>query len=88
MKQDFIILYNLLVNKNITTINYKGSQLSDKIHSNKLTHLKNQINTESSPTPLKGFLDKFFDLYKHCQQELPPREIAAILRDYARRLDY
>ena len=32
-------------------------------------------------------MDKFFDLYKDAQEEIPPNVIAEILRDYADRLD-
>ena len=32
-------------------------------------------------------MDKFFDLCKDAQEEIPPNEIAEILRDYADRLD-
>ena len=35
----------------------------------------------------KEFIDKFFDLCKDAQEELPPNAIAGILRDYADRLD-
>jgi len=35
----------------------------------------------------KEFMDKFFDLYKDAQEEIPPNVIAEILRDYADRLD-
>ena len=35
----------------------------------------------------KEFMDKFFDLCKDAQEELPPNVIAEILRDYADRLD-
>ena len=33
------------------------------------------------------FLDKFFDLCREYQQEIPPQKIAEILREYADRLD-
>ena len=39
------------------------------------------------PNPMKEFLDKFFDLCKEYQQEIPPHKIAEVLRDYAERLD-
>ena len=32
-------------------------------------------------------MDKFFDLCKDAQEEIPPNVIAEILRDYADRLD-
>ena len=36
---------------------------------------------------LKDFLDKFFDLYREYQQEIPTQKIAEILREHADRLD-
>ena len=33
------------------------------------------------------FLDKFFDLCREYQQEIPPQKMAEILREYANRLD-
>ena len=36
---------------------------------------------------IKDFLDKFFDLCREYQQEIPPQNIATILREYADRLD-
>jgi len=35
----------------------------------------------------KEFIDKFFDLCKDAQDELPPNLITEILRDYPDRLD-
>ena len=35
----------------------------------------------------KEFMDKFFDLCKDAQEDIPPNVIAEILRDYADRLD-
>ena len=35
----------------------------------------------------REFMDKFFDLCKDAQEEIPPNVIAEILRDYADRLD-
>ena len=35
----------------------------------------------------KEFMDRFFDLCKDAQGEIPPNVIAEILRDYADRLD-
>ena len=35
----------------------------------------------------KEFMDKFFDLCKDAQEDIPPHVIAEILRDYADRLD-
>ena len=42
-------------------------------------------NKKSSP--IKDFTDKFFDLCREYQQEIPPQKIAEVLRDYADRLD-
>ena len=42
---------------------------------------------ENRPTPMKEFLNKFFDLCKEYKQEIPPHKIAEVLRDYADRLD-
>ena len=36
---------------------------------------------------MKDFLDKFFDLCRAYQQEIPPQKMAEILREYADRLD-
>jgi len=36
---------------------------------------------------MKDFLDKFFDLCREYQQEIPPKKMAEILREYADRLD-
>ena len=33
------------------------------------------------------FLDKFFDLCREYQQEIPPQKMAEVLREYADRLD-
>ena len=38
-------------------------------------------------SPLKDFINKFFDLCKEYQLEIPPHKMAEILRDYADRLD-
>ena len=35
----------------------------------------------------KEFMDKFFDLCKDAQEEIPQNVIAEILRDFADRLD-
>ncbi len=35
----------------------------------------------------KEFIEQFFDLCKEAQEEIPPKVIAEILRDYAERLD-
>ena len=36
---------------------------------------------------MKEFLNKFFDLCKEYQEQIPPHKIAEVLRDYAERLD-
>ena len=36
---------------------------------------------------MKDFLDKFFDLCREYQQEIPPLKMAEILKEYAVRLD-
>ena len=36
---------------------------------------------------MKDFLDKIFDLGREYQQEIPPKKIADILREYADRLN-
>ena len=36
---------------------------------------------------MKDFFDKFFDLCREYQQEIPPKKMAEILREYADRLD-
>ena len=36
---------------------------------------------------MKDFLDKFFDLCREYQEEIPPQKMAEILRDYAGRLE-
>ena len=36
---------------------------------------------------MKDFLDKFFDLFREYQQEIPPQKMADILREYADWLD-
>ena len=36
---------------------------------------------------MKDFLDKFFDLCREYQEEIPPQKMAEVLRDYADRLD-
>ena len=35
---------------------------------------------------MKDFLNKFFDLSREYQQEIPPQKMAEILREYADRL--
>ena len=36
---------------------------------------------------MKEFLEKFFDLFREYQEEIPPKKMAEILRDYADRID-
>ena len=36
---------------------------------------------------MKDFLDKFFDLCREYQREIPPQKMAEVLREYADRLD-
>ena len=36
---------------------------------------------------MKDFLDKFFDLCREYQQDIPPQKMAEILREYVDRLD-
>tara|TARA_Y100001978_G_C23352235_1_gene272554 strand:+ start:254 stop:379 length:126 start_codon:yes stop_codon:yes gene_type:complete len=36
---------------------------------------------------IKDFLDKFFDLCREYQTDIPPHKMAEILRDYADRID-
>jgi len=38
-------------------------------------------------SPMSDFLQKFFELCKEYQQEIPPPKMAEVLRDYAERLD-
>ena len=45
------------------------------------------MKTQNDSKPMKDFLEKFFDLCKEYQQEIPPNKIAEVLRDYADRLD-
>ena len=37
---------------------------------------------------MKDFLDKFFDLCREYQEEIPPQKMAEILRDYADTVSY
>ena len=37
---------------------------------------------------MKDFLNKFFDLCREYQQEIPAQKMAEILREYADRLDW
>tara|TARA_Y100001968_G_C19392516_1_gene736421 strand:- start:820 stop:960 length:141 start_codon:yes stop_codon:yes gene_type:complete len=45
------------------------------------------MTEEKRPSSMKEFLNKFFELCKEYQQEIPPNKMAEILRDYAERLD-
>jgi len=45
------------------------------------------MTEDKKKAPMKDFLDKFFELCKEYQQEIPPHKMAEILRDYADRLD-
>ena len=45
------------------------------------------INCFFMSSSMKDFLDKFFDLCREYQEEIPPQKMAEILRDYADRLD-
>ena len=45
------------------------------------------MTEEKRTTPMKDFTDKLFDLCREYQQEIPPRKIAEVLRDYADRMD-
>ncbi|KGG00101.1 hypothetical protein EU98_1630 [Prochlorococcus marinus str. MIT 9314] len=36
---------------------------------------------------MKDCLDKFFDLFREYQKEIPTQKVAEILREYADRLD-
>ena len=36
---------------------------------------------------MKDLLDKFFDLCREYQEEIPPQKMAEVLREYADRLD-
>ncbi len=37
--------------------------------------------------PMKESLNKFFDLCKEYQEQIPPHQISEVLKDYAERLD-
>ena len=45
------------------------------------------MTKDKRPNPMKEFPEKFFDLCKEYQQEIPPHKMAEVLRDYADRLD-
>ena len=36
---------------------------------------------------MKNFLEKFFDLCREYKQEITPKKMAEVLRDYSKRLD-
>jgi len=38
-------------------------------------------------SPIKEFINKFFDLCREYQEDIPPQTMADILREYAERLD-
>ena len=38
-------------------------------------------------TSMKEFINKFFDLCREYQEDIPPKIMADILREYAERLD-
>tara|TARA_Y100001954_G_C15413522_1_gene408660 strand:- start:440 stop:565 length:126 start_codon:yes stop_codon:yes gene_type:complete len=38
-------------------------------------------------SPMKEFINKFFNLCREYQADIPPHKMAEILRDYAERLD-
>ena len=38
-------------------------------------------------SPMKEFINKFFDLCREYQEDIPPKIMADILREYAERLD-
>ena len=39
------------------------------------------------PSSMKDFFDKFFNLCREYQKEIPPQKIAEVLRDYTDRFD-
>ena len=45
------------------------------------------MTKEKKPSPMKEFLEKFFDLCKEYQEEIPPHKMAEVLKDYAERLN-
>ena len=42
---------------------------------------------DKKTSPMQEFLNKFFDLCREYQQEIPPHKMAEVLREYAERLD-
>ena len=67
--------------------------LQDDVISNWLTVGLKQIVYKSSiffinmSSSMRDFLDKFFNLCREYQEEIPPQKMAEVLRDYADRLD-
>ena len=51
------------------------------------TLLRPQIAEKKRPTSMKEFLDKFFEWFTECQQEISPKGIAKVLRGYADRME-
>jgi len=45
------------------------------------------VTQKTKESPMSNFLERFFDLCKDYQQEIPPHKMAEVLRDYAERLD-
>ena len=45
------------------------------------------MTNEKDRGPLQDFLNKFFDLCREYQEQIPPNKIAEALRDYAERLN-
>ena len=45
------------------------------------------MTNDKRSNSMKEFLDKFFELCREFQQEIPPHKMAEVLRDYAERLD-
>ena len=45
------------------------------------------MTEEKKSSPMKDFTDKFFDLCREYQEEIPPSIIAEVLREYADRLE-
>ena len=45
------------------------------------------IKAKFMSSPMKDFLDQFFELCKKYQEEIKPEIMAEILRDYADRLE-
>ena len=62
---------------------------ADTYFINQLKRLKDLwIMTKRKNTgSMQEFLNKFFDLCKEYQEQIPPHKIAEVLRDYAERLD-